>query len=230
MASGSLIDNKEQKLDRMNKTGGQLLSRRAYNAVLGGVLAFGLIVNAMMAYFLPESAFNIMTEYPWAVIIGFLAISFGSIFVIYKSDNPVISFLGFFVLSLAFGYLVAAVVSSYAEATVIRAFMLTAIITVAMLALGTAFPDVFAKMGRALFAVLVIALIAEIATMLITHTDPVIFDYIFVVVFSLYIGYDWQKAQAYPPTLDNAVDSAADIYVDIINLFIRILSILGKRN
>jgi len=82
--------------------------------------------------------------------------------------------------------------------------------------------------GTTLFAALAITLIAEVATIFITHSDPIAFDYIFVVIFSLYIGYDWQKAQAYPPTLDNAVDSAADIYVDIVNLFIRILSILGR--
>ena len=28
---------------------------------------------------------------------------------------------------------------------------------------------------------------------------------------------------------DNAIDSAADIYLDVVNLFIRILSITGKR-
>ncbi|MCR5192464.1 MAG: Bax inhibitor-1 family protein, partial [Bacteroidales bacterium] len=48
-------------------------------------------------------------------------------------------------------------------------------------------------------------------------------------LFSGYIGYDVAKSQAYPKTLDNAVDSALDIYLDIINLFIRLLSILGRR-
>ena len=48
------------------------------------------------------------------------------------------------------------------------------------------------------------------------------------VIFSLYIGYDYWKAQQYPKTVDNAVDSALDIYLDIINLFMRILSILGN--
>ncbi len=46
----------------------------------------------------------------------------------------------------------------------------------------------------------------------------------------MYIGYDIYRSQQYPKTLDNAVDSALDIYMDIANLFIRILSILGKRN
>ena len=226
----TIIDNKEQKLARLENFEGQELSRRAYNVVIGAVVCFGLAVNAAMAQYLPASAFEIMAEYPWAVIIGFLAVSIGSIFVIYKSDSPAVSFLGFVVLSLAFGYLVAAIVQSYTETTVTRAFMLTTVITALMIAGATIFPQVFEKMGRVLFATLVITLVAEVATMLITHTDPVAFDWIFVIVFSLYIGYDWQKAQAYPPTANNAVDSAADIYVDIINLFIRLLAIFGNRD
>ena len=224
----AVLDNKELKLQRMEKTSGQLLSRRAYNAVIGIVLCVGLLINAAMAQFLPASAFEIMGEYPWAVIIGFLAVAIGSVFIIYKSDNPAISFLGFVLLSAAFGYVVAAAVQSYTETTVTRAFMLTAGISLAMVIAATIVPNIFAKMGSALFAALIITLIAEVGMIFFTHSDPIAFDYIFVVIFSLYIGYDWQKSQAYPPTLDNAVDSAADIYVDIVNLFIRLLAILGR--
>lgn len=224
----AVLDNKEIKLQRMEKTDGAELSRRAYNAAIGIVLGIGLIINAAMAQYLPASAFEIMGEYPWAVIIGFLVVALGSVFVIYKSDNPTVSFIGFIVLSVAFGYLVAAIVQSYTSASVTRAFMLTAAISVAMVIAATIAPGIFAKMGTALFAALVITLIAEVATVFITHSDPIAFDLIFVIIFSLYIGYDWQKAQAYPPTLDNAVDSAADIYVDIVNLFIRLLAIFGR--
>ena len=38
-----------------------------------------------------------------------------------------------------------------------------------------------------------------------------------------YIGYDWAKAQEKRKTLDNAVDSAVDLYLDVINLFVRLL-------
>ena len=226
----AILDNKEMKLQRMEKTGGAELSRRGYNAAIGIVLVIGLMINAAMAQFLPASAFEIMYEYPWAVLIGFLVAAFGSVFVIYKSDNPAVSFAGFVVLSAAFGYLVAATVQSYTDTTVTRAFMLTAAISLAMVVAATIVPNVFARMGTALFAALIITLIAEVGMVFFTHSDPIAFDYIFVIIFALYIGYDWQKAQSYPPTLDNAVDSAADIYVDIVNLFIRLLAILGRDN
>ena len=33
----------------------------------------------------------------------------------------------------------------------------------------------------------------------------------------------------YPKTVDNAVDCALDIYLDIINIFIRLLALLSRR-
>ena len=224
----TLTDNRDQKMARLECTEGVQLTRRAYNAVIGGVLLFGLLLNVWIVSEFSQMAAMVLNNSPVGFIVAFLVVSFGAIFVVYKSNNPAVSFVGFIVLSTAFGVLVAAVVQSYTSVTVTRAFMLTALVTLTMIAVATVIPSVFAGLGRALFAVLVVTLVAEIAFMLITGTDPVVFDWIFVIVFSLYIGYDWQKAQAYPPTLDNAVDSAADIYVDVVNLFIRILSILGR--
>ncbi len=54
-------------------------------------------------------------------------------------------------------------------------------------------------------------------------------DWVVVLIFCGYIGYDWGRANQIPKTLDNAVDSAAALYMDIINLFLRILRILGRR-
>lgn len=47
--------------------------------------------------------------------------------------------------------------------------------------------------------------------------------------YNLIIGYDWGRANRIPKTTDNAIDSAAAIYIDIINLFVRILRIMGRR-
>ena len=230
MATASAIDNRENKRARLENTEGQELSRRAYNLLIGTVVCFGLIVNAAMVQYLPASVYNYMYSSTAVVIFGFLVVAIGATVVIYASDSAAVSFIAFVFLSAAFGFLVASVVHSYTDVTVTRAFVTTAAITVCMLALGTAFPQVFAKMGGALFTMLLISIIAEILTMVITHTDPVIFDWIFVIIFSLYIAYDWQAAQKYPPTANNAVDSAADIFIDIMNLFIRLLAIFSRDN
>ncbi len=44
-----------------------------------------------------------------------------------------------------------------------------------------------------------------------------------------YIGVDWGRANQIERTVDNAIDSAAALYLDIINLFLRILRIMSKK-
>jgi len=224
----ALIDNNEAKEIRLASTSGNLLSDRAYNAIIGFTLLCGLVINALMAVALPASITNLIESNYLAFIIGFFVVAIGSTIVIHRSDNPVVSFLGFIVLSVAFGAIVAVTVSLYTAASVQRAFIMTAGVTGLMILAAVVFPGVFLKLGRALFVALVAVLIVEVLTLLITGTNPAIFDWAFVGIFSLYIAYDWQRAQVYPHTADNAIDSAADLYVDIVNLFIRILAIVGQ--
>nr|MCR4832572.1 Bax inhibitor-1 family protein [Butyrivibrio sp.] len=80
--------------------------------------------------------------------------------------------------------------------------------------------------GGILFGCLIGLVIVELV-LLILGVPQSILTWAGVGIFALYIGYDYWKAQQYPKTVDNAIDSALDIYLDIINLFLRILRILG---
>ena len=60
--------------------------------------------------------------------------------------------------------------------------------------------------------------------------EPTAIDFLVALIFCGYIGFDWSRAQRYPKTINNAIDASVDIYVDIVNLFVRVLSILGKRD
>ena len=110
-----------------------------------------------------------------------------------------------------------------------QAFIITMLTTATMSAISFAKPEWFEKLGGVLISSLLGLVISEIV-LLIMGSDQVITAWIGAVLFSLYIGYDLHRAQAFPKTLDNAVDSALDIYLDIINLFIRLLSILSRNN
>ena len=88
-------------------------------------------------------------------------------------------------------------------------------------------------MGRVLGVCLTIVVLVELAVLLLHKFFglpylPTIWDALVALLFCLYIGYDWAKAQDVPRTADNAVDAVLELYLDIINLFIRILEILGK--
>jgi FtsH-binding integral membrane protein len=71
-------------------------------------------------------------------------------------------------------------------------------------------------------------IIIELIAIFFFGGSPAIIDWIVVLIFCGYIGYDWGRANQIPKTYDNAVDSAAALYMDIINLFLRILRILGR--
>lgn len=91
------------------------------------------------------------------------------------------------------------------------------------------FPKYFEKFFGALFiAILAVIIVAAIEIMLLNKHHHII-DLLAVLVFCGYIGIDWGRANRIPKTLPNAVDSAAAVYMDIINLFPRLLRIPLKR-
>lgn len=220
------MDNKEFKAARLRAFDGMEVAANVYNLVIGGVLLWGIAINILMAQFFMKP---ILEMNYLAVIIIYFVGSFASMFAVYRSNSPVISFIGFTGLSVSMGLLLTYYVSYFEIGSIAMAFITTAVVTGAMMVAATIFPTFFKGIGRVLFFSLLITIIAEIVISLIMGIGATIFDFIVVIIFCGYIGYDWAKAQEYPNTVDNAIDSAADIYVDVVNLFVRILSIIGKK-
>ncbi len=219
------MNNKEDKEARLADFSGTQISRHLYNLIIGGTLIWGALINVVMAFLFGQQIREM--NYLLVIILYFLG-SIGCMIVVYKSPNPFISFLGFTGLSASMGLLLTCYVQYFEGSDILTAFIITAIVTVIMTALGSIFPDFFLGLGKVLFISLLITILVEII-MSFCGISLIITDYIVCLLFCGYLGYDWAKAQAYYPTVDHAVDSAADIYVDIVNLFVRILSILGKK-
>ena len=98
-----------------------------------------------------------------------------------------------------------------------------------MMCLGTIFPEFFRKISGALTIALLLVIVVELVEIFVFGIHHGVLDWIVVLIFCGYIGYDWGRANQIPKTLDNAIDSAAALYMDIINLFLRILRILGRK-
>jgi FtsH-binding integral membrane protein len=206
----------------------QIVSDRVYNGILLGVVLYGLLVNVLLCAFVGD-VFEAVN--PVVFIIGYVVLSFAGIIVAGKSQNPWISFLGYNMVVLPFGLMISAVVAGYGglESEIVTyAFLYTMVISLGMAGAALAFPKLFSKLGGALLGCLFGLLLCEIV-MLIFGVDQVISDWIAAGIFSLYIGYDVWRSQQFAKTVDNAVDCALDIYLDIANLFIRLLQILAKR-
>lgn len=232
MAETSLVQSFENRKQLRLESGLEdRMSARTFNLVLCSALAYGLIVNAVMVYFLYAPLQQLAASVGW---FGWLLIytvpTLAGVFMSAISSNPLVSFIGYNLVVLPIGLLLALVVPGLPSDIVVKAMGLTAMVTLTMVVLAAVKPEFFLGLGRTLFVALLVGLIAEIVATFLFGYRGMLFDWLFVLLFSGYIGYDVSKSQLYPKTLDNAIDCALDIYLDVINLFLRLLSILSKRN
>jgi FtsH-binding integral membrane protein len=166
---------------------------------------------------------------PVVFIIGYAASAIIGAIITNRSDNPWISFLGYNMIAVPIGLLLSVCLPAYALTDIITAIICTIGITIAMMVISMAAPGLFEKLGSALFISLLVAIIAELIASLCGYQGN-LFSWLFILIFSGYIGYDWYKASSQLKTVDNAIDAAVELYLDIVNLFIRLLSILGRRD
>jgi FtsH-binding integral membrane protein len=206
---------------------GAVMSANAYNLAIGLFLLWGLVANWFMVTQFDMS--GLANVSPWVFFGGYFVSCLVGVFMFTGSDKPLVSFIGYNLVVLPFGVVLNLVVSQYDPAIVGDAVTVTAMVTILMMALGAAFPSFFLSIGRGLFVALICVIIAELVMIFVFKSSPDIMDWIVAALFCGYIGYDWARAQAIPKTLDNAIDSAASIYMDVIILFMRILEIMSRR-
>ena len=139
------------------------------------------------------------------------------------------SLVGYGMNILAFAILLSMVTMLYPANYILLAAVLTTVVVLTMTVAAVVFPNAFLSMGKTIFIALIGLVIAEFVTMLMGMFYPNIFAIIGIFIFSLYVGYDWARGQQYPSTASYACFTALQLYMDIINIFIRILRLLSKR-
>ncbi len=205
-----------------------IISDRAYNLVMGLTVLYGVVVNIILC-----SLVGNVYEYvnPLLFLILYFVCAIAGQFIAFRSSNPAVSFLGYNMIVVPLGLVVSTLVEYYGglnSFVVLQAFYYTALITAIMTIASFVFPQFFEKVGGFLFFGLIGILIASIFS--IFFGGFYIISLFAAGLFSLYIGYDFYRSQQFAKTVDNAIDCAIDIYLDIVNLFIRILEILGRRD
>ncbi len=209
-------DDPGLSLDRMSVT--------KYNLMIGAVLLWGFVVNAMLCTTMLDTVLNM--NY-WVLLIGYTVLCIAGRIICNKSDNPIISFIGYNMIVIPVGIVMTPLVNAYDIGSVQTAFYATAIVTMLMMGASVLWPRLFLSTGWLCGVALLVGLIAELVLFLL-GMNVGIFDFVFVGVFSWYIGYDWAAAQSRPYSLDSAVDCACELYLDIINLFLRLLRLLSR--
>lgn len=202
------------------------ISARMYNFIIGLVLLYGFAANWYLVTSIPTQTLAAIPQ--WEFLVGYIVSCFFGIYLYKSSDNPAISFIGYNFIVVPFGLVLNLFLSRYTHHSIVSAIEITGFATAGMMFLGMLYPDFFKGIASGLFWGLVIAIVVELVMGIFMHTHLPIMDWIVAAIFCGYIGYDWALALEKPKTVDNAIDSAADLYIDIVNLFVRILAISGN--
>ena len=217
----------ETNVFQRTETDDKRINASIYNLVIGLTLIWGFIVNWFMVITIPVESFIDIS--PILFFIAYFASCMIGISLFNSSNNPFVSFIGYNFVVVPFGVIINLVVSQYNPDIVLEAIRVTGMVTFVMMLLGSMYPAFFNKIIGGLTIALICVIIVQLIEIFVFNTHHGLLDWVVAIIFCGYIGYDWARANAIPKTYDNAIDSAASLYMDIINLFLRILSILGRK-
>lgn len=214
------MDKTAEKL-KLDRIVGKEVSERTYYNLIGMNIAYGFIVNMLMVAFLGDFARHIN---PFLFIICYFISCFAGTAIMANSNTAIKSFLGYNLLVVPVGLLIASALPDYNINDIAFAFGETLVITIIMIIVANIKPEWFENLGKVLLISLLVFIIVEL-TMGIFGFFPGWMDFICVGIFTLYIGYDWSTAHKYHKSACTATLVAASLYLDIINIFLRLLNI-----
>ncbi|MDX1974400.1 MAG: Bax inhibitor-1 family protein [Rickettsiales bacterium] len=231
--------------------GASEISRNQFVLLMGFFTFLGLGLTAVLAYFttgwmhiVPAVEEGGKATYAWAGPINFwlfwvgvLVTSIIGIFIALGSDKPAVSLIGYALVAGPFGLLLGPVVGMYTAMSIVKVIIVTGGVTGVLTLIGAIIPESLENWGGWLFGGLLILLFGSLGVPLLGLLIPgfpvqgalTFLDWVGVFLFSAYIIFDMNRAMRVPATVDNAIDCALALYLDIINLFIRLLEIMGQK-
>lgn len=116
-------------------------------------------------------------------------------------------------------------------------FILTAMVFGIMAIIGATTKIDLSKLSSALLMALIGLILVSVTNVLFLHSSglELALDYVGVIVFVLFTAYDTQKMKSIASTATQndinriALSCGIDLYLDFVNLFIRLLAIFGRR-
>jgi len=223
-----LLKNRVNVFDRIEiESPGARMGTRIYNLVIGLMLCWGMVINWLGAENLHSAI--IANVDPLLFMLGCLCICCVGALLIKTSTQLLITFLGYNFVVVFFGLSISFLAHSYDPVLVPDMLRLVVLATIIMTVCSAILPKYFEKFfGGLIIAVMAVVSIAAIEILLLNRQHRII-ELFVALAFCGYIGIDWGRANRIPRTLPNAVDSAAAVYMDIINLFLGLVRILAKR-
>ena len=199
----------------------KMLSKGKFNLLIGLFTLYGVLINIFLYYGIQ---FSLADYYNPILFISCFIIPFIGLFVALH-PNMVIKFIGYNLVVIPDGYVMAMTLHLISPESVIKAFTSMAIIVITMMIISSLFPQIFEHLGQFLITTSSIILLVLIF-MWITGMYFGIINWIIVILFTVWVGFDWAMAQQeYYKTPELAMTYAIDLYLDIQNLMINLVDI-----
>ncbi|XP_064487058.1 protein lifeguard 4-like [Ornithodoros turicata] len=195
-----------------------------------GILSVQLLVTAVcasIAMFTPVVKFYI-NENPWMVTVAFLASIILLIGLMIKRRQTPINYVLLGGFTLAQAYTVGVVVTFYDQLAVLQAFIITLGVTVGLTVYTFQSKRDFSTWGAGLFAFLWVLVLGGFLRMFIpsTHLELVL-SMGGAALFSFFIIFDTHMIM-HRVSPEEYIMATIELYMDIINLFLHILRIVGE--
>lgn len=205
------------------------MSKNLFALLISAFTAMGVAGFMVTAYHTQD------WEVTWQLFVGVLVMSFAGIFIALGSDKPLVSLLGYGMVVVSMGAITGPVIVLYTTASVVKIMFITTAITVVLGIVGAVIPDSLESWGSWLLGGLLLLILGYfIIPVAAAFGVPVegamtLLDWAGVVIFSAYIIYDFNIAMRLERTYDNAIDVALAVFLDWINLFLRLLRLMGEK-
>lgn len=195
------------------------------------LLALSMIPTVLGAWLGVQMNFSLMSGSPFLGFLIFMAVAFGFFYVIERTKNSAVGvavLLGFtFFMGLMLSRMIGHILHfSNGASLIMTAFGGTAIVFATMASIATTSKRDFSGLSSWLFAGMIVILLAAVANIFLQMSVlNIVISAIAVVIFSAYILFDVQRIINGGET--NYISATLAIYLDLYNVFVNLLSLLG---
>lgn len=201
-----------------------------------GWMFIGLLISFITGYYVstqPNIIYNIFNKGMFLILI---LVEFGLCIWLsagIRKMQPTTAKILFGLYSFVTGLTLSTIFIAYRIDSIVMVFGITSLMFAIMAMIGTITNIDLTKLGSILLMGLIGIIIASIINMFIgSQAFDLGITIIGIVIFTLYIAYDVQKVKYMTQTLEEdkaAILCAFELYLDFINLFIKLMRLLGKR-
>ena len=197
----------------------------------------GLMITFLTGYYVstnPNMLYNIFaTKLYWVIFIAeLITVVVLSARIMKMSKNGAI--FGFLLYSFITGLTFSSIFVLFKMSSIMFVFLITAVLFLVFALIGYFTKTDLTKLGSILFMVLLGIILASLLNLIFkSESFDLVLIILGIIIFIGYIAYDINKVKRLEGMVDEdklAIIGALDLYLDFLNLFIRLIQIFGKSN